>query len=127
MDAAADVYQQAGQPEIEHRDRDGTGKLYEWHWGDSRKLLRRREWLPIPTRGRCCCCCVLQREAHPGDPIDDVIQPVVGRSNHDKPVRRGWHGLMAHRIHALCKLTSVEEAVVSLDQHPTDQQISTRD
>lgn len=64
MDAAADVYQQAGQPEIEHRDRDGTGKLYESHWGDSRKLLRRREWLPIkPTRGRCCCCCcVLQRD-----------------------------------------------------------------
>lgn len=34
---------------------------------------------------------------------------------------------MAHRIHALCKLTSAEEAVVSLDEHPTDQQISTSD
>lgn len=60
-----------------------------------------------------------------GDPSDEVIQPVVGRSNHYTPVRHGWSGLTAHRLHGLCKLTGVEEAVVSLDQHPTDQQIST--
>ena len=34
-----------------------------------------------------------------GDPSDEVIQPVVGRSNHYTPVRHRWSGLMAHRIH----------------------------